>query len=110
MIHNLDMEPSLVGDVIDPDECVNVMTSALDLYCDRVAADPAYRRMTKEKLEEQLESVITEAILQTNPHLRDKFNMEFDREEGTTYRVSVRILKTAAQTHLEAVSTSKLCH
>ena len=110
MIRNLEMDSALVGDIADPEATMNLMTNALDLYCDRLISGTKQRVIHPDMVDYELEAVITEAILDANPHLRDKFEFEFSHEEGSSYNVSINIRKSTVQQHMESVSGSILCH
>lgn len=110
MIRNLEMEPDLVCDIVDVEETVNLMTNALDMYCDRLISNTRHSIIVPETIEMELEGVITTTLLEINPHLKDKFRVLFTREEGDLYAVSIQINKTITQQHLEQMSGSMLCH
>jgi len=110
MIRNLEMEPSLVNDIVDPEATINLMTNALDMYCDRLVSDTARRIVHPSMVEYELEAVITEAILDANPHLKNKFVLEFTQGSVSTFDLSIKIKKSVMQEHLELISGSVLCH
>lgn len=110
MIRNLEMQPDLVGDIVDVEETVNLMTNALDTYCDRLISNTRRTIVAPETIDMEIESVIATTLLEGNPHLKDKFNVEITREDGEIYAVSIRINKSVTQQHLEQMSGSMLCH
>lgn len=110
MIRNLELERALANDIVDPEATINLMTTTLDLYCDHLIADTRKHIVHPDTVEMQMEAVITEAILDSNPHLRDKFDIEFTREYVSPYALSIKIKKSPVQEHLELVSGSMLCH
>ncbi len=110
MIRNLELERALANDIVDPEATINLMTTTLDLYCDRLISDTRQQIVHPDMIEMQMEAVITEAILDANPHLLDKFDVEFTRENESPYSMSIKIKKSVVQEHLELVSGSMLCH
>lgn len=111
MIRNLEMEPSLVADIVDPEGTVKLMTDALDMYCDNLVANTSHKIVIPSAVDHELEAVITTAILETNPHLKDRFYLTFEREPGELYEVNIKIHKSIMQEHLELVTSgSRLCH
>ena len=110
MIRNLEMEPSLVADIVDPEGTVKLMTDALDLYCDKFISRARHQIVVPASVDHDLEAVITTTLLETNPHLKDRFYLTFEREPGDVYAVNIKIHKSALQQHLELVSSSHLWH
>ena len=105
------MEPSLVADIPDPESTIKLMTDTIDLYCDKLFASLNQRISSPEFINHELELVITTAILEVNPHLKDAFYLTFDREPGDVYAVNIKICKSVVQEHLEIVTAgSRLCH
>lgn len=110
MIRNLEFEQDLASDIVDIEETVNLMTNALDMYCDRLISGTRRRILAPETVDMEIEDVITTTMLENNPHLKDKFQVLITRDEGAIYSVSIQINKTAVQQHLEQVSGSMLSH
>jgi hypothetical protein len=105
------MQPELVCDIVDVEETVNLMTNALDMYCDKLIGNTKNYIIHPETIEMELEAVITTTLLENNPHLKDKFKVTFSREEGEHYALSISIHKSVVQQHLEDVTMgSRLCH
>lgn len=106
MIRNLELEPSLVADIVDPEGTVKLMTDAIDMYCDHVA-----NPIAASTVDRQLEAIITTAILEINPHLKDRFYMTIDRQPGPMHEIDIKICKSLLQQHLEEVTTgARQCH
>jgi hypothetical protein len=101
----------LVADIVDPESTIKLMTDALDMYCDQLVASTSEQITISAAIDHQLEAVITTAILETNPHLKDRFYLTFEREPGELYNVNIKVLKSPLQQHLELVTAgSHLCH
>lgn len=110
MIRNLEMQPDLVCDIVDVDETINLMTNALDMYCDRLVSNTRNFIIHPTTIDMELEAVISTALLEGNPHLRDKFKVVITHEEGEHYAVFITVEKSTEQLHLEQMSGSMLCH
>jgi hypothetical protein len=110
MIKNLEMEPSIAADIVDVEGTIELMTNALDIFCDHVTSNFEQKIYVPASLDHELEAVITTTILERNPHLKDRFYLTFEREPGDVYEVNIRICKTPLQEHLESMSGSSRWH